>query len=367
MSHTWQVTCPHCRERQTLDENGVGAGHLKAGLALLRSPDGVRELIENHTILCLRCGKPMPFEPRSRYRRRKAMAVQERLEELGRLQLPDTTGRRALGLALKLGEVLHRALQSDYPLDEIRAMVDESARVLEAETFPKEPELRRHPAMQSLLQMMAIARADVGELDDLPEAPADDLEEKGRVLIKAVEELRKEVAPPPKEKGVEGGWIERAKQQGNAAPYSIRIPYGGAPAFPKVCAGCGEAAVEQQPMARGATDETTMLLLPVCAACFKEGNGAYWKRKLKMGCATLFGMAGIFGGMAAESMLIAGVGCALVVVAFLVGSGAGGGQPVPLLKRRPYIRFHARSMELFASTGFIQAVYDAHPELRHVK
>lgn len=170
-----------------------------------------------------------------------------------------------------------------------------------------------------------------------------------------------------------GEWINRARELGNAAPYSIRIPYGASISFPKVCAGCGEEAVRTQPMARGATDETTMLELPVCEACFKERNGDYFRRKLKMGCALMFALIAGFGGMLAfegknglqlMSWAVAG---ALLITSYAVGSGAGRGQQVPLLRRRPYIQFHPASMELFASSAFILATYDASPDLRQVK
>jgi hypothetical protein len=48
----------------------------------------------------------------------------------------------------------------------------------------------------------------------------------------------------------------------------------------------GEAAssVNSIEMNRNATDETVMLRLPACEACFHDNTGDWLKRKLKMGC-----------------------------------------------------------------------------------
>jgi hypothetical protein len=153
--------------------------------------------------------------------------------------------------------------------------------------------------------------------------------------------------------------------------YSVTIPGGQQFTMPDVCAGCGAKPTQKLPMARGATDETTVLELPVCKSCFDENIGDYWKRKLQMGLLVVAAAVCMFGGglwsssARNDTIFIVGfvLGGALLLFAFAAGRGMGRTSPVPMQKRKPFIRFKPDGIELFASTSFNSALLNHNPQL----
>lgn len=188
----WQISCPHCQRSFVQDENQIGGSNMRAALLVLKGRPDARELLENYVIHCPGCEQLIPFEPRSRYRQRKELAVQQRLSALAALPSADEADRHSIDIAGKFGEIFHHTLQTDMPLGTIREMADDIFRVVASEAEAGEPVLKDGPAMRLLRDIIDIACADIGERNDLPEAPVDEVEEKRAALLRAIDDLNDE-------------------------------------------------------------------------------------------------------------------------------------------------------------------------------
>jgi endogenous inhibitor of DNA gyrase (YacG/DUF329 family) len=209
----WSVRCPNCGATFEQSEAQLAAAHLSATLNLMRGGGpGAREALENYTIECPRCSKTMPFEPRSEFRRRKAAAVQQRLDAIAALAPADEAGREVVKLALAGGQLTHSCLEMDFPLDNLRANIAKLRPTWEVELRSRGLDVKRHPAARLLDEIFDIAGADIGERSDLPQAARDDVSDKRDALLESLKALNREQSEPgaPKAQSAvrkSGGWI----------------------------------------------------------------------------------------------------------------------------------------------------------------
>ena len=188
----WQINCPHCQRSFVRNEDQIFASNLRATLLVLKGRPDARALLENYVIHCPGCEELLPFEPRSRYRQRKELAVEHRLEALAEWPAADDADRAAIADAIRLGTIFHRMLTSDFPLTKIRESRDKFLRVISEDAAAGKSTLKGHSVMRSLRDIMAIACGDIGERNDLPEAPVDEVEEKRAALLKSLDALHAE-------------------------------------------------------------------------------------------------------------------------------------------------------------------------------
>ncbi|HBJ84800.1 MAG TPA: hypothetical protein DDZ88_13200 [Verrucomicrobiales bacterium] len=189
----WQIQCPQCRRSTQLNADELSARHLLGSMSVLSDPVEARKILEDYTIACPRCDALMPFEPRSEYRRRKALAVSRRIERLME-ELENATGaeRDFLAMACKCGEIALQVLETDMPLEMLFDSEDKLLSALGDEIRKADTEPKRHRAWRWLQETFAIACSGIRERDDLPELPVDEVEEKRAALLSALEELEEE-------------------------------------------------------------------------------------------------------------------------------------------------------------------------------
>jgi len=162
-------------------------------MSALKDPANARRTLEDYTIACPRCDALMPFEPRSEYRRRKALAVSRRIERLVS-ELESFTGseRDFHAMAGQLGAVVLEMLETDMPLETLFDSEDKLLSVFADEIRKTNAEPKRHRAWRWLQETFAIACSSIGERDDLPAAPVEDVEEKREALLRSLDELHQE-------------------------------------------------------------------------------------------------------------------------------------------------------------------------------
>ena len=192
----WQIKCPTCQRSTLLHEDELGARHMIATMSALKDPANARRTLEDYTIACPRCDALIPFEPRSEYRRRKALAVSRRIERLVS-ELESMTGREREfhAMAGQLGAAVLEMLETDMPLETLFDSEDKLLSVFADEIRKSNTEPKRHRAWRWLQETLAIACSGIGERDDLPAAPVDDVEEKREALLRSLHELNQEQRP----------------------------------------------------------------------------------------------------------------------------------------------------------------------------
>lgn len=192
----WQIKCPRCQCSTELNSDKLGARHLIGSMAALKDPANARRIMEDYTIACPRCDALMPFEPRSDYRRRKAFAVSRRIERLV-TEVEGLTGeeRHMLAAAGQMGGVVLQMLETDMPLETLFDSEDKLLAVFAEEIRKTNAEPKRSRAWRWLQETFAIACSDIGERDDLPAAPAGDVEEERDTFLRSLEELHQEQRP----------------------------------------------------------------------------------------------------------------------------------------------------------------------------
>ena len=164
----WRVRCPHCGHTTVLGEDQLDEGFTRATAALMAG-EIRRADIDNYPIPCPACGRFMPFEPRSEYRRRKVEALRQRGVEVdAAIGAQDEKIRLLTWPAAKM---LVDMLETDYPLEAVREdMPGLRTRLQSAfETFGAAD----HRVVALMEDMIAIAESDIGERTDLPPAPPD--------------------------------------------------------------------------------------------------------------------------------------------------------------------------------------------------
>jgi hypothetical protein len=197
----WQIQCPQCRRSTQLTADELSARHLIGAMSVMSHPAEARKVLEDYTIACPRCEALMPFEPRSEYRRRKALAVGQRIERLiADIEMATEGERDLLAMAGKCGAVALQLLETDMPLDLLFDSEDKLLSALAEEIQKTGAEPKRHRAWRWLQETFAIACSGIGERDDLPEPPADEVEEKRAAFLSSLDELEKERQPAMKPK-----------------------------------------------------------------------------------------------------------------------------------------------------------------------
>lgn len=194
----WPIKCPHCQSSTQLNEDQLSARHMIGAMSALKDPANARRTLEDYSIACPHCDALMPFEPRSEYRRRKALAVSRRLERLVS-ELESLTGseREFHSMAGQLGAVALQMLETDMPLETLFDSEDKLLSVFADEIRKCNAEPKRHRAWRWLQETFAIACSGIGERDDLPAAPAEEVEEKREALLSSLDELHQEQRPQP--------------------------------------------------------------------------------------------------------------------------------------------------------------------------
>ncbi len=195
-SKKWQIKCPKCQRSTLLHADELGARHMLATMSALKDPANARRTLEDYTIACPRCEALIPFEPRSNYRRRKALAVSRRIERLVS-ELASLTGseRELQAMAGQLAAAVLEMLETDMPLETLFDSEDKVLSVFADEVRKTNAEPKRHRAWRWLQETLAIACSGIGERDDLPAAPVDEVEEKREALLRSLNELQKEQRP----------------------------------------------------------------------------------------------------------------------------------------------------------------------------
>jgi hypothetical protein len=192
----WQIKCPHCQRSTQLNTDELGARHMIGAMSALKDPANARRTLEDYTIACPRCDALMPFEPRSEYRRRKALAVSRRIERLvSEVESAAESERGLHAMAGQLGTVVLQMLETDLPLETLFDSEDKLLSVFAEEIRKTNAEPKRHRAWRWLQETFAIACSGIGERDDLPAAPANDVEEKREALLRSLNELHQEQRP----------------------------------------------------------------------------------------------------------------------------------------------------------------------------
>ena len=192
----WQIKCPHCQRSTLINSDELGARHMIGTMAALKDPAHARRTLEDYTIACPHCDALMPFEPRSEYRRRKALAVSRRIERLASEVESLTGGEREFhAMAGQLGTIVQQMLETDMPLESLFDSEDKLLSVFAEEIRKTNAEPKRHRAWRWLQETFAIACSGIGERDDLPAAPAGDVEEKRDALLRSLDELQQEQRP----------------------------------------------------------------------------------------------------------------------------------------------------------------------------
>lgn len=187
----WQIICRHCRQNSDLNEDQLLARHLIGSIAVMKNPPDARQLLENYTIACPRCEGLLSFEPRSEYRRRKALAVGQRLERLvEELEAAPDEECRFLALAGKCGAIALKALETDMPLERLLSQEDKLLSGLADEIRDAGGDPKRDRGWRWLQETYAIACSDIGGRDDLPAAPMDEVAEKRAALLRSIGNLR---------------------------------------------------------------------------------------------------------------------------------------------------------------------------------
>lgn len=184
------------------------AAHLELLLkALMLSESGrTREIVDNFEIACSQCRKPVPFEPRSMYRRRKCETVSKRLMTMADLaETPDKPGqirvmgdeeRSMFGFILETAHALFKFLESDFPLEQIREACAEAMTIVERDVKSMGPGVNLAESMRLLREIAAIAQADIGEREDLVDVASDELErDQERLMAKLVMLNQEQVKP----------------------------------------------------------------------------------------------------------------------------------------------------------------------------
>ena len=194
MAKEWNVRCPHCRAAFVQTENQILAANVKATSRLLTSSGGptARAALENYAIECDHCGQVMPFEPRSEFRRRKAVAVEQRLDAILALAPSPERAGPAVRIALAAGNTFMKPLSIDFPLDQLRDMAAKFRPLMEDEFESLGTDPNARAAKRLLEEILDIAGADVGERDDLPEAPRDEVSDKRDALLESMKALNEE-------------------------------------------------------------------------------------------------------------------------------------------------------------------------------
>jgi hypothetical protein len=189
----WQIKCPHCQSSTLLTADQLSARHMIGSMSVLKDPANARRMLEDYTIACPHCDALMPFEPRSEYRRRKALAVSRRIERL-MAELESLTGseRDFHAMAGQLGSIVLQMLETDMPLETLFDSEDKLLSVFADEIRKTDAEPKRHRAWRWLQETFAIACSGIGERDDLPAAPVEDVEEKREALLRSLDELHQE-------------------------------------------------------------------------------------------------------------------------------------------------------------------------------
>ena len=192
----WQIKCPKCQRTTQLNADQLSARHMLGAMSALKDPANARRTLEDYTIACPRCDALIPFEPRSDYRRRKALAVSRRIERLVS-ELESFTGseREFHAMAGQLGAVVLQMLETDMPLETLFDSEDKLLSVFAEEIRKTNAEPKRHRAWRWLQETFAIACSGIGERDDLPAAPVEDVEEKREALLRSLNELHQEQRP----------------------------------------------------------------------------------------------------------------------------------------------------------------------------
>ena len=141
----WQIKCPQCRRTTQLNADELGARHLIGAMAALQDPANARRTLEDYTIACPRCDALQPFEPRSEYRRRKALAVSRRVERLV-AELDSLSGaeRDFLAMAGKCGTIALQMLETDMPLENLFDCEDQMLSALGDEIRKDDTDPKRH-------------------------------------------------------------------------------------------------------------------------------------------------------------------------------------------------------------------------------
>lgn len=192
----WPIKCPQCLRTTQLNADALGARHMIGATAALKDPANARRMLEDYTIACPSCDALMPFEPRSEYRRRKALAVSRRVERLV-VELEGLTGGESdfHAMAGQLGALVLRMLETDMPLEKLFDSEEQMLSAFADEIRKTDVEPKRHRAWRWLQETFAIACSGIGERDDLPAAPAGDVEEKRDAFLRSLEELEQEKPP----------------------------------------------------------------------------------------------------------------------------------------------------------------------------
>ncbi|MCF7788872.1 MAG: WD40 repeat domain-containing protein [Prosthecobacter sp.] len=192
----WQIKCPHCQSSTQLNADQLSARHMIGAMSAMKDPANARRLLEDYTIACPRCDALMSFEPRSEYRRRKAIAVSRRIERLvSELESTADGERGFLAMAGQLGGIALQMLETDMPLETLYDSEDKLLSVFAEEICKTNAEPKRHRAWRWLQETFAIACSGIGERDDLPAAPVEDVEEKREAFLRSLEDLHQEQRP----------------------------------------------------------------------------------------------------------------------------------------------------------------------------
>jgi endogenous inhibitor of DNA gyrase (YacG/DUF329 family) len=192
----WQIKCPKCQRSTQLNSDELSARHMLGFMSALKDPANARRMLEDYTIACPRCDALIPFEPRSDYRRRKALAVSRRIERLvSELETFTGSERDFHAMAGQLGAVVLQMLETDMPLETLFDSEDKLLSVFADEIRKTNAEPKRHRAWRWLQETFAIACSGIGERDDLPAAPVNDVEEKRESLLRSLNELHQEQRP----------------------------------------------------------------------------------------------------------------------------------------------------------------------------
>ena len=192
----WQIRCPKCQRSTQLNADELSARHLLGTISAVKDPANARRTLEDYTLACPRCDALIPFEPRSDYRRRKALAVSRRIARLMSEQESLTGSEREFhAMAGQLGAVVLQMLETDMPLETLFDSEDKLLSVFADEIRKTSAEPKRHRAWRWLQETFAIACSDIGERDDLPTAPVDEVEEKREALLRSINELHQDQRP----------------------------------------------------------------------------------------------------------------------------------------------------------------------------
>lgn len=159
----------------------LSAGHMQIAMGAIADPAAAAKPLEDYAVPCPACGKPVPFEPRSRYRQRKVAALEKVLEQLKRAPQADSVGGQMVAYAQGACTRFLGLLRTDCPLEDVRQEAGKIRLVMESLPFGK-----GHPARAVVEEVCSIAASDIGQWKNLPEAPVDDVELKRQEFLKAL-------------------------------------------------------------------------------------------------------------------------------------------------------------------------------------